>query len=147
MLRSILKITVLFFFFLMSSYTFLKAEIVSKIIIEGNDRISPETIKMFSGVSENDDLSESDLNSILKNLYDSNFFELVTIKLENNILLINIKENPIIQNIYYEGIKSDDLLSDLKKYKMIKVKDINEIIKINGEIKNKVEKLLKINYV
>ena len=99
MLRSILKITVLFFFFLMSSYTFLKAEIVSKIIIEGNDRISPETIKMFSGVSENDDLSESDLNSILKNLYDSNFFELVTIKLENNILLIKIKENPIIQNI------------------------------------------------
>ena len=128
MLRSILKITVLFFFFLMSSYTFLKAEIVSKIIIEGNDRISPETIKMFSGVSENDDLSESDLNSILKNLYDSNFFELVTIKLENNILLINIKENPIIQNIYYEGIKSDDLLSDLKKNVVLKSRSsFNEI--------------------
>ena len=129
MLRLILKITILFFFFSISSYTFLKAETVSKIIIEGNDRISSETIKMFSGVSENDDLSESDLNSILKNLYDSNFFELVSIKLENNILLINIKENPIIQNIYYEGIKSDQLLSDLKKNLVLKSRSsFNEII-------------------
>ena len=129
MFRSTLKIAVLFFFFLISPYTFLKAEIVSKIIIEGNDRISSETIKMFSGVSKNEDLSESDLNIILKNLYDTNFFELVTIKLENNILLINIKENPIIQTIYYEGIKSDELLSDLKKSLVLKSRSsFNEII-------------------
>ena len=57
MLRSVFKITILFFFFLITSYTFSKAEIVSKIIIKGNDRISSETIKMFSGVSENDNLS------------------------------------------------------------------------------------------
>ena len=40
----------------MSFNTFLRAEIVSKILIEGNNRISPETVKMFSGVSEKDDL-------------------------------------------------------------------------------------------
>ena len=129
MFRSSLKITILFFFLLMTFNTFLRAEIVSKIKIEGNNRISPETIKMFSGVSEKDDLSDSDLNQVLKSLYDSNFFELVSVKLENNILLISVKENPIIQNINYEGIKSDDLLSDLKKNVVLKSRSsFNEII-------------------
>jgi len=129
MFRSSLKITVLFFFLLISLSTFLKAEIVSKITIEGNNRISPETIKMFSGVSEKDDLSESDLNQVLKNLYDSNFFELVSVKLENNTLTISVKENPIIQNINYEGIKSTELLSDLKKNVVLKSRSsFNEIL-------------------
>ena len=84
---------------------------------------------MFSGVSEKDDLSENDLNQVLKNLYDSNFFELVSVKLENNTLTINVKENPIIQNINYEGIKSDDLLSDLKKNVVLKSRSsFNEIL-------------------
>ena len=129
MFKSSSKITILFFFLLTSLNTFLKAEIVSSILIEGNDRISTETIKMFSGVSEKDDLSENDLNQVLKNLYDSNFFELVSVKLENNILTINVKENPIIQNIDYEGIKSNDLLSDLKKNVVLKSRSsFNEIL-------------------
>ena len=115
MSKSKFKLTFLFFFLFISFNTLLKAEIVSKITIEGNDRISAETIKMFSGVFEKDDLSENDLNQVLKNLYDSNFFELVTVTLENNILFIKVKENPIIQNINYEGIKSTELLSNLKK--------------------------------
>ena len=129
MFRSSLKISILFFFLLISFNTFLRAEIVSKIIIEGNNRISPETIKMFSGVSEKEDLSESDLNQVLKNLYDSNFFELVSVKLENNTLTISVKENPVIQNINYEGIKSTDLLSDLKKNVVLKSRSsFNEIL-------------------
>ena len=143
MFKSKFKLTVLFFFLLISFNSFLKAEIVSQITIEGNNRISPETIKMFSGVSEKDDLSENELNQVLKNLYDSNFFELVSVKLENNILLITVKENPIIQNIIYEGIKSDDLLSDLKKNVVLKSRSsFNEItlkkdkVKINEFLKS-----------
>jgi len=129
MFKSTLKITILFLFLITSFNTFLKAEIVSKISIEGNKRISTETIKMFSGVSEKDDLSDNDLNLILKNLYDSNFFELVSIKLKNNTLTITVKENPIIQNISYEGIKSENLLLDLKKNVIMKSRSsFNEII-------------------
>ena len=60
----------------------LKAETINKIIVEGNDRVSPETVIMFSGISVNDDLSENDLNQVLKQLYGSNFFELVSVKIE-----------------------------------------------------------------
>ena len=53
----------------------LRAEIVKEINVEGNQRVSSETIKMFTGVSINDDLSENDLNQILKKLYNTNFFD------------------------------------------------------------------------
>ncbi len=120
MLKSFLQLIVLFFGLLISLNSSLKAEIVNNIEIEGNIRISKETVEMFSGVSLKDDITENELNIILKNLYDSNYFESVSVKIENNILLIKVKENPIIQNIVYEGIKSDTLLSDLKKEVILK---------------------------
>ncbi len=107
-----------FFTFIFNSW--LKAEIVDKIKIEGNIRISTETIKMFADVSIGNDLSKNDLNRILKKLYNTNFFETVSIKLSNEILIIKVMENPIIQNISYEGIKSSQMLEDLKKKTILK---------------------------
>ena len=81
MFKSIYKINLflIFFFFIFSSW--LRAEIINKINIEGNQRISKETIKMFADVSIKDDLSENDLNKILKKLYNTNFFDLVSVKI------------------------------------------------------------------
>ena len=115
MLKTIYKINILFLFFFLIFWSSSRAEIINKIIVEGNQRISAETIKMFSGVSINNDLSENDLNKILKDLYNTNFFDLVSVKVKDKILLIKVKENPIIQNIDYEGIKSSSMLEDLKK--------------------------------
>ena len=111
-------LSLLIFFFVVTSP--IKAEIINKISIDGNERISSETIQMFSGVSLNDDLFDNDLNEILKKLYNTNFFENVSVKVKNNTLLIEVKENPIIQNIYYEGIKSTKILDDLKKNIVLK---------------------------
>ncbi len=114
MFKSICKINIILFFFLILSST-LRAEIIDNINVEGNQRISVETIKMFSGVSINDDITESELNEILKKLYNTNFFDLVSVNITNKILNIKVKENPIIQNIDYDGIKSSSMLQDLKK--------------------------------
>ena len=57
------------------------SEIVNKIVVTGNERISEKTIKLFSEVSLNDNLDESNLNDILKNLYQTNFFKDVSISL------------------------------------------------------------------
>ena len=143
MLKNIFRINLLIIIFLFSLNSILRAEIINKIEIEGNNRISSETVKMFSGVSISDDLSDNDLNKILKRLYDSNFFELVSVKVENNVLIINIKENPIIQNINYEGIKSKTILSDLKKNVILKSRSsFNKVLlkkdekKINNFLKD-----------
>ena len=97
---------------------------------------------MFAGVSENDDLSENDLNKILKDLYNTNFFDLVSVKINNKILLIEVKENPIIQNINYVGIKSSSILEDLKKNISLKPRSsFNKIILTND--KKRIRSFLK----
>ena len=71
-----------FIFFL----SFLNAEIVRKIEISGNSRISDETVKVYGelkGVNLN--YSRSELNSILKNLYSTNFFEDVNLEIKNEL--------------------------------------------------------------
>ena len=60
------KIILFLIFFTLFFSSWLKAEIVDKINIKGNERISVETIKMFADVSTGDDLSENDLNRLLK---------------------------------------------------------------------------------
>ncbi len=138
MLKSIYKINLLLIFFLLSIST-VRTEIVNEINVDGNQRISSETIKMFAGVDISDDLSESDLNNILKKLYDTNFFDLVSVKIDNKILLIKVRENPIIQNIDYKGIKSSKILDSLKKNVELKSRSsFNEFLleKDKKKIKN-----------
>ena len=107
----ILKYIFVCFFFLVSNNSY--SEIVYEIKIVGNTRVSSETIKMFTNIKTNDEIGLEDINNILKNLYKSNFFEDVKIKFENNILEIIVDEYPIIENIYYEGIKSNTLKNDI----------------------------------
>ena len=129
MFKLFFKIKLLLIFILFMFTSVLKAEIIKEINIEGNQRISSETIKMFSGVSIKSDLSENDLNKILKQLYQTNFFDFVSVKIENKILIIKVKENPIIQNINYEGIKSSEMLDDLKKDTFLKTRSsFNQVL-------------------
>ena len=76
-----------------------------KIIVNGNERISIETILVFSEITDNKSLDENSVNEILKRLYNSGFFKDVSVKIENNSLVINVLENPIIQTVFIEGIK------------------------------------------
>ena len=40
------------------------------------------------------------LNNILKDLYETDFFKDISVNLNNQILSINVQENPIIENIF-----------------------------------------------
>ena len=138
MFKSIYKIN-LFFIILLFITSTLRAEIIKEINIEGNQRISQETIKMFTGVNISDDISQTDLNEILKKLYETNFFELVSVKISNEILIVKVKENPIVQTINFNGVKSSKILDDLKKNTKLKSRSsFNEVLleKDKKEIKN-----------
>ena len=58
---------ILFYLSLLTTYAL--SDKVNKINVIGNDRVSEETIIMFSSVSINDDLDNKILNYILINLY------------------------------------------------------------------------------
>ena len=105
MFNFILKILIVSIFLINTVY----AKKITSFNISGNDRIPDQTIIMFTEKSINDVIDENSLNSILKNLYNTNFFKDVSVKFENNILFISVNENPIIQNISYNGIKSQKI--------------------------------------
>ncbi len=84
-------------------------EKIQDINIVGNDRISEETIIMFSGIEKNQKINENIINNIIKNLYNTNFFNKIEIEFKDNLLSIFLEENPLIQNITYKGIKSKSL--------------------------------------
>ena len=105
------------------SHTFVLADIVKEIKIVGNNRVNVETIKIFGGISVNDNLDANDLNIILKKLYETNFFEKVSIEFDNSILTIKVKENLIIQNIVIKGIKNKDVKKKISELISLKEKN------------------------
>ena len=115
----IISLKLIFLFFLSFSSHAL-SEILNKIQISGNDRISDETIKMFISTDIYDDINDVKLNNILKDLYKTDFFKDVTVKFENQTLTIKVLENPIIQNISYKGINSNRILQIIKEGTLIK---------------------------
>ena len=95
----------IFFLFFNLSYTF-SSELIKKIEIKGNDRIPTATVLMFADFKINNVIDDIKINEILKNIYDSNFFENVSVKIVNDTLQINVLEYPIIENILFEGLKA-----------------------------------------
>jgi outer membrane protein insertion porin family len=118
------------------------SEILNKIEINGNDRISDETIKLFISVDINDQINDVKLNKILKDLYETNFFNDITLKFDDQILLIDVKENPIIEKINYKGLKSKRILDIIKQETLIKQRSSYNENSIKKE-KIKIENILK----
>ena len=101
----------------------LNAEIVKKIEINGNSRISDETIKVYGQLKDlNSNYSKSDLDNILKNLYSTNFFENVSLEVKDNILYIVLEEYPVVNQLILIGEKSNKFKNEINKIISIKEK-------------------------
>ena len=110
------KSRLLIFYFIVSFFitSISIADIIKEFQINGNDRIANETIILFSGYNIQDEVTDNDLNIIIKNLYETSFFKNIDLEFEKNILTINVEENPLIQSIYIEGIKRTSLVDQIK---------------------------------
>jgi len=121
------------FFLLIST---LKAEVINEIIIDGNKRLSDETIKIYGEIELGKDISESDLDKIIKNLYGTEFFEDIKVNLEKNILKIELKEYPIINQVVILGENKKTLKKQIKKILVSKEKSSFNRSKISSDIEN-----------
>ena len=118
-MKKIFSIILISIFFIFKS----NADIINDIKVEGNKRISDDTIILFSGVKINQKVTDTSLNDIIKNLYSTNFFENISANYENGVLLIKVAESPIIQNILFEGVKKKSLIETLKDNLFLKEKN------------------------
>ena len=122
------------------------SEVVKKIDVYGNERVSKDTIIMFSSIKVDEDINQKILNNSLKLLYETNFFEDVSLSFENNILQINVIENPILNNISFEGIKSKSIKEKISKNLNLKSRSSFNKNLLNKDKENILAELKNLGY-
>ena len=133
-----------FIFFFMKSQSL--SETLKNFNISGNERISDETIIMFSDYKKGDLIDVGDLNIILKNIYNSNFFKTVNVNFFKNILSINVVELPIIQSISFEGIKAKKIKIAISENLKLKERSSYNENFLNDDLKNIKASLQNLGY-
>ena len=144
--------------FYISFITNISADVIKKIDIVGNDRISDETIKIFGKIKINEDYSSTKLNNIIKNLYKTSFFEDIKLDISDGVLIVTVKENPIIQNVEITGVKNKRIIKTLSERIELKEKSsflkskvkkdeitLQNVLKSNGYYFSKIISKVKIN--
>ena len=111
--RKICSFVLFFFILFVNGNSF--SEVVKKLEIKGNLRISQETIIVFGDISLGKDYSISDVNSLIKKLYDTSFFSDISVSIKNNTLNIILKENPIIKSIIFDGEKAKKYIEKIRE--------------------------------
>lgn len=93
------------------------ADVIKHIKVEGTERIEPATVLSYISVQAGDPFDTSRLNGALKSLYATGLFADVSLYQEGDDLIIKVAENPIINQIAFEGnkkFKDEDLLSEIQ---------------------------------
>ena len=108
------KIFLVFLFLNISLIKNANSQNYDEIKVEGNERLSVETIIMFSGLSIGQKIDTEILNNSIKKLYKTNYFEDLKITVDGKTIIIQIVENPIIQSIQINGIKNKSINEKLK---------------------------------
>ena len=105
---------------LISLFSISKAEVVKELIVTGNKRVSDETIKIYGEIDLGKNYTENDINNVINNLYSTDFFEDIQIELKNNILTINLKEYPIVNQLIIVGEQKKTYREQIKKLIQLK---------------------------
>tara|TARA_Y100001958_G_C21241651_1_gene569570 strand:- start:873 stop:3104 length:2232 start_codon:yes stop_codon:yes gene_type:complete len=109
------------------TFSFSKAEVINNLIINGNKRVSDETIKVYGEIELNKNLSESGINKIINNLYSTNFFDDVSIKITEDTLIVTVIEHPVVNQLIILGEPKKTLEDQIKK--LISLKENKSFIR------------------
>ena len=116
MLKNLFQSLILCLFFSATSL----AEVIKDVKINGNKRLSKESIIIFGEINLGKNYDSDELNEVFKNLYNTKFFKDIDIKIEKNILFIDVIENFIIEDIAFEGVKNKKILEALTDTSLLK---------------------------
>ena len=91
---------------------------IRSITVRGNQRLEPETIRAYANLAPGQTFTAEKLDQALKDLYATQLFADVTITGgETGDLVINVRENPVINRIILEGnkrLKDDKITPEIK---------------------------------
>jgi outer membrane protein insertion porin family len=91
-------------------------EMLQEIRVNGAQRIEPATILTYLNIQTGQPLTDDVMNEGLKNLFATGLFADVKMDRQGGVLLVDVVENPIINEIAFEGnkkIEDDELMAEI----------------------------------
>jgi outer membrane protein insertion porin family len=76
---------------------------VREIQVEGAQRVEAQTVLSYMDLKLGDNVTAEELNGALKNLYSTGLFADVSLAQRGSTLVVNVVENPVINEIAFEG--------------------------------------------
>ncbi|OYU14804.1 MAG: outer membrane protein assembly factor BamA [Alphaproteobacteria bacterium PA4] len=91
--------------------------IVRAVIVRGTERLEPETVRSYLNLAVGDRYDRDRADQAVKALYASELFSDATIRDDNGALVVEVKENPVINRIVIEGakrVKEDKIREEIR---------------------------------
>lgn len=107
------------------------AAVIKEIEVDGLKRFSKDTVLTYAAVNEGDNLEQSDVPQIISNLFITDFFDDIQVKLfpEAQRLNILVKEKPVLASVDFSGnvhFSKSDIEKSLTEHKIDKGRTFNE---------------------
>lgn len=91
--------------------------VIRDIRVLGAERIEAATVRSYLGLAPGAQMTRDTLESGLKNLFATGLFADVALNQDGDVLVVNVVENPIINEIAFEGndkLKDEELLAEVQ---------------------------------
>jgi len=96
--------------------------VVNKVEVQGNQRISLETIMIFGDIIQGKNYEKEDISLLIKKLYETSFFSNISVELINNKLTIVVEENAIVNSIIFKGEKAEKYKEKISEFLLVREK-------------------------
>ncbi|MBL4689986.1 MAG: outer membrane protein assembly factor BamA [Rhodospirillales bacterium] len=107
---------------------------IKDVVVEGAQRIDPETVKSYLLVQPGDVFDPSKIDRSLKSLYGTGLFADVSLRRRGDFLVVKVVENPAINRIAFEGNAEVETL-DLKAEISLRPRVIYTRTKVQKDVK------------
>ncbi len=111
---------------------------VSEIIVEGNQRVEVETIRSYMELNPGDPIDIELVDDSIKRLFETGFFADVSVRREGTALIVTVVENPVINQIAFEGNRLLDSV-DLEGEISLKPRLIYTPAKVRDDVQRLIE--------
>ncbi|HXS08284.1 MAG TPA: outer membrane protein assembly factor BamA [Rhizomicrobium sp.] len=114
------------------------ARIIQHITVQGTQRVEPGTVLTYVNIHEGDAYDPANVDLALKALFGTGLFSDVKINFNNGTLAIRVVENPIVNQVVFEG---NDKVStkDLTKEVQIKPRGIFTRARVQADVARIIE--------
>jgi len=106
-----------------------QSNIINEIVVEGSQRVDSDTVISYMRLKVGDRYDRDKLDDSLKSLFSTGYFRDVKFRRDGSVLVVEVKENPVINRIAFEGNKriKDDVLEPELKLKPRLVYTLNKV--------------------